>query len=522
MALAEPIRELIARVGAVEDTVRAIPLGEQILEVNKIIAKAATFYEKVRYLIDYREEHTIRRSAIERIVKRRVFLEQRTQAGNMLLQELVDGQYLEKEQATEEAAKDLDGIIWKFLTLINVAGANGSIARSLVSLAATEIDARLSPREYAIDEAAIEAFYKTLKGRITVSGKVDEGVNAQLYCACWRSLLSADNERLSYALWILYVPEWRRETPTGSPGLNLEEIAPRLSGIVAQIRSSVDDQLQWQIAPKMKNESIYFHIIRDIVQHHGTMAEHILNSPEELDEHTRTFLAKKYEKENERIQSSGIRAVIYLFLTKMVVALTVEVPYEYFILGSLHYFPLAVNALFHPLLLFGLTRRVGSLDDSNTESILGGIHGILYEGRARTIRIRNTYTRLTFAFGLLYLALVIFVFGALIGILELFGFNPISIILFLFFLALVSYFAFRIRYQAQRWKVVENQGTGALLASVLAIPVVRVGRWLSRTFSSINVFVIILDFIIETPFKRLLNFSNQFLYYLKEKAEEMR
>ena len=184
--------------------------------------------------------------------------------------------------------------------------------------------------------------------------------------------------------------------------------------------------------------------------------------------------------------------------------------------------PLSVNILFHPLLLFTLTRRVGALDESNTDAIISGVHGILYEGRVRTIRVKNTYTRLSFAFATLYLALVLLVFGALIGVLELLNFTSVSIALFLFFLALVSYFAFRIRYQARRWKIVQNQGALALVASVLAIPVVRTGRWLSQTFASINVFVLILDFIIETPFKRLLHFSNQFMVYLRDKAEEMR
>src|SRR3989344_4440773 len=326
MALAEPIRELIARVGAVEDTVRAIPLGEQILEVNKIIAKAATFYEKVRYLIDYREEHTIRRAAMERILKRRVFLEQQTHVGMTLLQELADGQYLEKGEGTEEAARDIDRIVWKYLNLIESARANGSISRSLISFAATEIDARLSPHQYAVDEAAIEAFYQTMKGRVAVAGVSEEEVNIQLYCAIWRSLVSADNERLSYALWILYMPEWNQ------PDFNPQTIAGKLSSVVASIQAAVRNQLQWQLAPKLKNESIYFHIIRDVVQHNGAAAEQILNSSSELEEYTRDFLEKKYERENKRIRSSGIRAVIYLFLTKMVVAILVEVPYEIFIL----------------------------------------------------------------------------------------------------------------------------------------------------------------------------------------------
>ncbi len=514
--LTEPIRELVLKVEAAEKAAKDLPVGEQALEVNKIIGKAASFYEKVRYLIDYREEHTIRRSAIERILKRRIFIERDMHAGMALLQELVDGQYLEKEQATEELGADIDRIVWKFLGLIDTARAGGGIARRLLSFAATEIDGRLSPIQYAVDDATVEAFYKTMQGHVSISGVSIEVVNSQLYCATWRSLLSADNERLSYALWLLYVPEWKL------PGLNVQNVGQKLAGIMATIRASVDNPLQWQLAQKIKNESIYFHIIRDVIQHHGASAEHVLNAPHELEEHTREFLEKKYEKENEKIKSSGVRAVGYLFLTKMTVALAVEAPYEIFILGGINYVPLSINILFHPILLFALTRRVGALDDSNTVAILKGVRGVIYEGKVRTIRVRNNYTRLSLVFGTIYLALILFVFGALIGILQLLHFNPVSIVLFLFFLALVSYFAFRIRYQARRWKVVESGGAMLLIASVLAIPVVRVGRWLSRSFSSINVFVLIMDFIIETPFKRLLNFSNQFLAYIKEKAEEMR
>lgn len=513
--LTEPIQELLRKVEAAEKTA-VFPPGEEVLEVNAIIGKATSFYEKVRYLIDYREEHTIRRSAIERILKRRIFIEQERHSGAILLQELTGGRYLERHIATEELAAELDAIVWKYLGLITITGVSGNISRQLLSFAATEIDERLSPREYALDGATVEAFFETMKGRVSVSGTPEETMHSQLYCAVWRSLLSADNERLSYALWLLYMPEWKTKE------FNTAVVAERLVPTVRHIQNLVKEPVQWQIAPKIKNESIYFHIIRDIVERHSGDAEQILDNPYELEERTREFLAKKYEKENERIRSSGVRAVLYLLLTKMMVALAVEVPYELIVLNGIHYVPLGINILFHPLLLFMLTRGVGALDDSNTEAILAGVKRVLYEGKVRAVYIRNSYTRLSIAFAVIYFAILLFVFGALIGILQLLHFNPVSIALFLFFLALVSYFAFRIRHQARRWKVVENRGALFIIASVLAMPVVRVGRWLSRSFSSINIFVLIMDFIIETPFKRLLNFSNQFLVYLREKAEEMR
>ena len=513
--LSDPIRDLISKVEAAEEAARAAAGGERLVEVNKVIARAATFYEKVRYLIDYREEHTIRRAALERILKRRVFIEQKQHSGAVLLQELVDGQYLQKDVATEALANDIDVITSKYLELRARAHANGQIARKLISFAATEIDAKLNPVPAVIDHESVQAFYNSMHGHVSGYALPDEYVNAQLYCACWRSLLGADNDRLAYALWLLYMPEWH-------DGADIDVMAGKLSAVIARIKSMADDELQWQIAQKIKNESIYLRIIREVIIEKGLGARHVLESTRELDAYTKTFLEHKYERENERIQSSGIRAVAYLFLTKMTVALAVEAPYEALVLGGINYFPLVVNILFHPTLLFALTRRVGSLDESNTTAITGGIHGILYEGKVRSIRFRNTYSQLSIAFGFMYLVLLLIVFGGVIGILELLGFNPVSIVLFLFFLALVSYFAFRIRYQARRWKVTEEQRALAIIGSVLAIPIIRTGRWLSQTFSSINIFVLIMDFIIETPFKRILNFSNQFLVYLREKAEEMR
>ena len=513
--LSEPLRELVAKVDTAEEAHRAAA-GEQVLEINTIISKAASLYEKLRYLIDYREEHTIRRAALERILKRRVFLEQKTESGLVLLQELVDGKYILKEQATEEIARDIDAIISKFLELSRLANANGAIGRRLISFAATEIDGRISPLEYTIEHESAEAFYKTMRGHVSAYGYTDEAVNQQLYCAAWRGLLGADDDRLAYALWLLYVPDWQKNET------NLADVAAKLPSVIANIRAALRNALQWQIVPKIKNEAIYFRIIHEVLKKHHGGAGRVLESPNELDRITREYMEHTYEHENERIQKSGIRAVLYLFVTKMAVALILELPYEVIVLGGIHYVPLSINILFHPLLLFALTRRVGALDEKNTEEIIQGLHAILYEGKVRAARVRNGFSRLTLAFALAYLLLFVLVFGGIVGLLQLLEFNPVSIALFLFFLALVSYFAFRIRYRARRWKVTRPGGTIAIIISVLAVPIVRTGGWLSRTFSSINVFVLILDFIIETPFKRLLHFVNQFLIYLREKGEEIR
>ncbi len=510
--LTEPIRGLLAQVAQHHEE---RPQSGTILEINSIVSAAATFYEKIRYLVDYREEHTIRRAAIERILKRHILIEARLVDAATILQELVESQYLPKEFATESLMSAVDSTIERFLKLQYLSGRTRELAKTLLSLAATEIESNISTHEYTVDAASAEALYKVIRPHIILGGFSQEQIDVQAFCACRRALLSSDDASLMYALWLKFVPDW--QTRNGEP----EKIAQNLRSIIQGMNHAIAHPLQWQIAQRIKNESIYFRIIREILMQHSQEAEAILSTPAKLDAFTRDFLSKKYERENTKIQSSGVRAVLYLFITKMTVALLVEAPYESFILGGINYFTLAINLFFHPLLLFTLTRRVRSLGESNTSAILKGLHRVTYEGEGRPIRIYAPYTRFTQFFGLFYLFLFLGVFGAIITILQFLGFSIIGMALFLFFLALVSYFAFRIRSNARRWRVSGYDSTIALIANMLAVPVVRTGRYLSRTFSSINIFVMILDFLIETPFRLILNFSHQFILYLREKADEI-
>lgn len=514
--LSGPIQELLGRVSALASIRRERGAERREPELISIITKAATLYEKVRYLVDYREEHTIRRNAIERIIRRKVLIEHTTPMAEGLLNELANSQYTLEEAPGAETTRRIDRILATFLELRRIADIPPASAKMLLSFAASEVDLALSPKRGAIDAAIVDAFYQTMRAHIAAPGFDTQEIDVQLFSACRRALVGSDNEMLAYALWRVYVPGWDAAKEQDIPRL-----AANVSKITHAIARDLTNTLQWQLVRKLKNEAIYFHVIRELVVEKGGSAQMVLENQKQLAEFTAQFLGKIYEKENKRIQSSGIRAVFYLFLTKVAVALAIEVPYELWYLHKLDYFPVVANALFHPLLLFVGTRGVGRLDEKNTEAIVEGLEGIVRGTAIRAVAVRGERIAIDYLFGAIYLILFWTVFTALVGLLSSIGFNWVGIALFALFLALASYFTFRIRYNAQRWKVVHSERTLALIASVLALPVIRAGRWLSRTFSTLNVFVLILDFVIETPFKLLLNFTNQFLLYLREKAEEI-
>jgi hypothetical protein len=512
----EPMKNLATKIANIQASVLSSDKSKQIFEVNNLIGKAATFYEKVRYLVDYKEEHTIRRNALERILKRKMVIEGRNVTGVSILQELASGQYIPEEVVTEELGNRLNQILIKFLRLEELSGEGGVVAKRLLSFTASEIDYTLSHYHHVTDHAIIDTFYEMMRKNISVPKAMEKDLDNALYCACHRALIRADDEGLAYALWLKYVPEWHNISNE-----NLSDLSKELKKIIYVIDEAIKHPLQWRLVQKLKNETIYFLIVRELVQQYGQNSSKILETPGDLEIFTQSLLEKKYQKENERIRKSGIRAVIYLFFTKAIFALSLELPYEYLFLSTMNYLPIMVNLLFPPILLFIATRGVGSFNKNNTKAVLTGMREMFYDGKVAKIKIKSHSTIAAFIFTGAYLILAGTVFGTMISVLHLLHFNFVSITIFLFFLALVSYFAFRIRYNAKRWKTVQKENLLSLLASLLTVPIIRTGRWLSQSFSSINVFVIIMDFIIETPFKLLLDFSNQFITYLKEKTPEI-
>jgi hypothetical protein len=55
----------------------------------------------------------------------------------------------------------------------------------------------------------------------------------------------------------------------------------------------------------------------------------------------------------------------------------------------------------------------------------------------------------------------------------------------------------------------------------LTLPFIRLGRFLSLNFSKVNIFVFILDFIIEAPLKIVLQAIEEWLAFFKEKKEDI-
>ncbi len=494
--------------------------------INEIVKKAGVLYEKVRYAIDYREEHTIRRTAIERILNRNLFFGRDTDVAEIMLKELIRAGYIENNKVLESKSLDVQNIINKFLLLkgevLTPKGYSSVLLRKkIISLAASEIEVLFF--NDAVEEATVNAFYNTIKDKVKISGITtsEHEKDLAIYIATRRSLLKNDDQTLTYRLWLKFAPNWEKLTTKEE----ITTIARDFLAIEDHIAKHLNNTLTWYLVPKLKNYGIYFSVIEEIVKRYGAESERIFSDQELLNKQITEILGAKYKKENSKTRKSATRAVLYILLTKTIIGIAIEFPYDKIFLGHIYYNALIVNIIFHPILLFFMTSFIKPLDKENTKNAIAGISSIVYGGNTNNlyVKIKKDKGVIYSVFLFLYAIIFFFSFGFIYFTLAKFNFSIVSIGLFLFFLTLVSYFGLRIRYNAKAWKIETGEERILyLLWNFFTLPIIDTGRWLSTKFAAVNVFVWILDFIIETPFKLVLEITDAFVSFLKEKKEQIR
>lgn len=534
--LSSHISDFLRNFRTYDAAVTAADQSGEVIRVHAVTSRLGGLYERMRYFVDHKEEHTIRRSAIERMLKRKMVFEQQKEIGRSLVHELVSAGYLPNQNATERAGAEVQRIARTYMALergVRSRTSDPKVLAPIISLAASEIEALWYAT--AGDDLIAKTFYESVRPQITGNDgalSADE-LNEQVYVACRRTLLRNDDQAIRYAFWCDVRSQPADENLSVMPAEDegVSASVERYLSFAEQMKNVLNHPIAGQLTAKLRNHAIYFTLVREMAEAHGAAAERIMGDPKLLARETEQLLKPKYEKANQRARQSGIRAVIYIMCTKILLAVGGELPYEFFILHAVNYPALAINIVFHPMLLLIMTWSIAPLGAENTRLILEGMREILYGENLPADRhgqqpirlsVKKSKGALHLFFGVCYAVLVCAVFGLIAWGLYRLHFNPISAALFLFFLTVVSYLGFRVRYTAQQWRVriSEDEGGLALFASALTLPIVRVGRWMSKTFSSINLLIFVMDFIIETPFKLLLKFFDGFLSFLKEKKEE--
>lgn len=294
-----------------------------------------------------------------------------------------------------------------------------------------------------------------------------------------------------------------------------------------QINTAIRNPYAEKLFKFAKKQAAPFRILYQIIDNHPSDSKDILSNRETLIAEIESVCDAKYKETGTKLRSAAVRSIIYIFLTKMVFVLILEFPLTRYIFGVVDYVPLGINTIFPAIFMGIIVSFINPPSHRNTQRIISRIVDIIdenqdYETKAELFKARETSSpTLLFSFTVIYLLLFTLVFGGIYVFLEYLDFNFISKGIFIFFISVVAFFGYRIRQTSKEYVLETSSNIITSFFGFLFLPILSLGKFLSSQISRINVFIILFDYIIETPFKLLIDIFEEWSRFVKARKDEL-
>lgn len=503
----------------------SLPNSDRKISVNPVVAELATWYEKFRTAMDYREDEVILRAAIERILKRRLFLSREGKViATPLIRELVWARYFPDSTIPESTVNHVSSIIDLYFRLEDTVNAKHRINKSKVHewithILSSQIEQLLKPNDRK--NLMCNFIYSVFSDDITISDDTDENKNIQVFIAVRRAFAKDDVAFLRYHIFNQYFG--------GINPHNLEKISTLFPEYIKVAQNQLTHPAKDRIYTYIKDQIVPFLILDDVLRKNKGNLEQLAQNEENLNLAVIEACNSRYKSISGKVRRAILRSVIFILFTKAIFALTIEGTFERIFYGAISLTSMGINILVPPMLMILVGLSITTPKRDNSFRILKKIHVILYDESPvldTQLIVRKKPRKTDPIFGFLFIVLwfITFVlsFGAIIYILSSLSVNPLSQSVFIFFLAIVSFVSYRINQTANMYRLRDKkESLGTIAFDFFFMPFIYVGRRLTTAISSINIILFIFDFIIEMPFKAIVAFFEQWLFFLRNQREKL-
>lgn len=499
-----------------------------------VASKVATFaggtYEMVRNAIQLEQDHLLRRRAIHRILLRLGALSsgEPIDLAEDLLSEIVWGKYTAGAPIPEIAIEQAGKIIQKYQVLVaRYRSRYGTPLQQnnisdLYGILSFEIERLIVP--YQDKDALVNFQYSFLLPlRLIRDSDLPEKFEPiQTYISVLRTLTKFDNEMVRYYMFFNAFQSWGRPTIT-----DIDVIVQKLENTLTDIRNHLAYVPKNIKLKEFIRQSIPLKILNQVISDNIENVEKILIDKSQRDKEVYTVCNREYSQVRSKIVRTTIKTMIYLAITKMVMALIVEVPYEFYQYGHLNYLPLGINLLLPPVLMGIIASSFKIPYKANTEGIIEMVDRYMdpsshkYENFGLSRRRRKPVLRFIFSMisNIIFIAVMAVVTYSLK---KYVGYDNLGVGIFMLFLSLVSFGALRTRNIATELIVIpEGKNIFTPLINLVAIPILTVGKKLSVGLSFFSPLPIIFDYIFESPIKGFIRVFEEWNSFMKEQREEI-
>ncbi len=494
------------------------------INVNRFVSEIATWYEKFRNAMDYREEEVVRRAAIERILKRRLlFGGNGEKIASPLMRELLWARYFPDSSISEEDVKKVAHTIDLYLALrtelisreINIGVKLDTLIYQLLS---SHLEIMLNKNK---DIEFISNFiFHILKPHIVIKDDTEENRDVQVFIAVRRAFAKDDLAFLRFHLFEQYFGKLTESS--------LPKIVANFQKGQREIARQINYPLKERIISYVKKQLPAFLIFTEILRKQRAGTRSLIKNLPEFQNAVFTVSEARYKTISSKVRRAIIRSVIFILLTKFIFAFTVEATYDNIFLGKIAWDSLIINVVAPPILMVIASLFIRTPDRNNTKRIYDRINSILFIDdpeldRKLTINLKpeNKHPILNFTFTSLWWIAFILSFGLITFILSKLHFSIASQGIFIFFVAIISFFTYRISQTARSYTIPFRQSFFVPILDFLFMPIIRVGRRFTEGLVQINILIYLFDYLIETPFKEIFGFLEQWFFFLQTKREEL-
>lgn len=489
------------------------------LEKVHIVGAGGTLtaaYEQLRNAAENTEEHLLLQRAIRRFYKRTFALRDRERidtSGEELAIELTHAGYVANDSLTVQSIDIINDLAVSYYDVFIQLQKNNTPYEQVedwtLNVLAVAVESEL--HDNSVMQVFVQFAYDYYRSTIDVAALFD-GVlpidtDAALFTAVHRALLKSDDAIIRRALLARY------------------QQLPQNGESYLRTNKQIDEVLSSKTADKLSRvidrRGAPMRIIRRMSETEVILGETLLNKASFL-----SFFEAHVNSEREavtkRINRGVIKSVIFLIITKFIIGIAIEVPYDTIIHNGILWTPLLINLFFPPIYMLLLRGTLTLPGYGNTQTLVHQAEQILYLKPSRELarRRRRPFSPV---YNVVYSLFFLIVFGGVAWWLwSAFQFDWLHLLIFFVFLSTASFLGFRLSRIIREIEAVDSEQNGVtLVRDFLYMPFVVVGRWISEKYSKVNIIAMILDMVIELPLKTILRLIRQWSAFISSKKDEL-
>lgn len=523
------------------------------ITVDELASKLARFYEKIRRVIDWKEEHLMRRSVIERILKRRLISEisgagllpdvDPEKLAEPLVLELVRSGYFENGTIPQERIIDVQKILEKYIYILRhgpIKNGNGNYTSKkqksagikrkinfynwILEVASCEIEEVLDPalRENALLELMTDCLIERIKlipeGRLT-----EQEIYIQTYIAVHQTLFNLDEPLVAY-----HVLKYKHPDFVKNGSEKYHYFAENSEIIWNEITADLNHKNApdfYRIAEKYDAPYLILgDVFKKFEKDPEDIEDKLMDAPLFNGMVDDTY-GKRLETLKSRLFRSAIFSTLSIFVAGGVSLFIFEVPVAKWVHGTWSPWALVADTLIPTGLMFLLVWAIKPPAESNLEKIKEEIEKIVRTSDEEDIYeirlVKKVRKILNFIFIAIYLTGGLAALYFIFWIFSLASVPWTSLYVNTANVAIVVFAAMVIRQKAKELTVEEKTNFVEFIVDFFSIPLAKIGLWLSTKWKEYNIVSVFFTTLVDIPFSGLVETVEGWRNFIKEKRTDI-